>query len=92
MMMMCTLFVPTVSENISLTAQHRLGNLRDELAATENQISLATEELQNLVDAKPSRHLTEDDKEEIRNLLARKMSKVTIHGFHNERSRKVKLS
>ena len=77
---------------VSFTAQHRLGNLRDELAATENQISIATEELQSLVDAKPSRHLTEDDKQEIRNLLASKMSKVTKHGFQNERFRRVILS
>ena len=47
------------------------------MTSTEDQITLATDELQKLVNAQPlGRHLTEDDKQEIRDLLASKMNRV----------------
>ncbi len=62
--------------NMCLAAQGRLSHLQDELAATEDQITKATHELQSLMESQPSKHLTEDDKQEIRNRLARKANKV----------------
>ena len=54
----------------------RLQHLHDELATTEDQIYRATEELQALADGRQHLHLTEDDKQQIRDRLARKITKV----------------
>lgn len=62
---------------INVIAQERLRRLQGDLTSTEDQITLATDELQKLVNAQPlGRHLTEDDKQEIRDLLASKMNRV----------------
>ncbi|XP_077986474.1 centriolin-like isoform X2 [Glandiceps talaboti] len=62
-------------ENIE-KAQDRLHELQGELHNTEHQILQATRELQRIAEATPQRPLTEEDKQQIRNRLAKKMRTV----------------
>ncbi|XP_077870309.1 centriolin-like [Saccoglossus kowalevskii] len=57
-------------------AQERLLKLQDELHNTEQQILDATQELRRIAQATPQRPLTEEDKQQIRNRLAKKMRTV----------------
>ncbi|XP_070532103.1 centriolin-like isoform X2 [Ptychodera flava] len=62
-------------ENIE-KAQDKLRKLQDELQNTEHQLLEATQELQRIASATPQRPLTEEDKQQIRNRLAKKMRAV----------------
>ncbi len=59
-------------------AEEKLQNLEVTLARTQQQLSVATADLQKLGQGNPGRGLTEDDKETIRSNLDVKISKVSI--------------
>ena len=50
--------------------------LQTDLQLTTDHIQQATDELHKISEVGPARPLTEDDKQDLRNLLDRKMSKV----------------
>ncbi|XP_074654226.1 uncharacterized protein LOC141908208 isoform X2 [Tubulanus polymorphus] len=57
-------------------AEVRLGKLQNELQQTESQVLIATEEFNRIAQDLPIRELTEDDKDEIRHKMAKKMQMV----------------
>ena len=62
-----------------LAADTKLQQLTHELAQTQQQITMAAEELQRQNEAAAemtSRHLTEDDKQGMRKTMAKKINKV----------------
>lgn len=49
-----------------------------ELSSTEQQISQANKELLQMAESAPGNQLTEDDKQEMRKQLAKKIGKVNL--------------
>ena len=72
----CIKFCEIPSTLPPVTAQEKLSCLQRELLQTEGQLNQATEELQKISEVAPGRPLTEDDKQDLRNMLGRKMDKV----------------